>query len=395
MSAAWNLNRQVAIVGAAETDKLGVLPQHSRLSLHAEAIRNALADAGLKLSDVDGLLSAEANPNELSEYLGILPRFIDGTGVGGCSYMILVRHAVAAIAAGYCNVAVVVHGESGRSRIDTQLPIPPQSPQGQFETPFGTGGAAITFALSATRHFHEFGSTRLQMSHVPAATREWARLNPMAIMHDKGSISPEDVMNARLISWPFGLLDCCLVADGGGALVLVGKERARDFAQPPVWVLGTGEASAHRSITAMRDLTTSDAARVSGAEAFRAAGLTPADIDHAMLYDAFSITPMFALEDLGFVDRGESGAFVSQTRKNAGGKTIYHIGPGGDFPMNTNGGGLSYCHTGKYGMFALLEAVFQLRGAAGARQVPNVDVSLVHGPGRQYAAAGTVILGNR
>lgn len=384
--------RSVAIVGAAETDRLGVLPQHSRLSLHAEAIRNALADCGLKLSDVDGLLSTEANPNELSEYLGIVPRFIDGTGVGGCSYMLLVRHAAAAIAAGYCSVAVVAHGESGRSRIDTQLPIPPQSPQGQFETPFGTGGAAITFALSATRHFHEFGTTREQMSHVPAATREWALLNPMAIMRDKGSITPEDVMKARLIAWPFGLLDSCLVADGGGALVLVGKERARDFPKPPVWLLGSGEGSAHRSITAMRDLTTSDAARLSGAEAFRSAGVTHRDIDHAMLYDAFSITPMFALEDLGFVGRGESGPFVSQKKKGPDGKVIYHTGPGGDFPMNTNGGGLSYCHTGKYGMFAILEAVFQLRGSAGARQVPGVEVSLVHGPGRQYAAAGTLIL---
>lgn len=389
----WPMSRKVAIVGAAETNSLGTLPNHSRLALHAEAIHNALADCGLKMSDVDGMLSTEANPNELSEYLGIVPRFIDGTGVGGCSYMILVRHAVAAIAAGYCDVAVVAHGESGRSRIDTQLPIPPQSPQGQFETPFGTGGAAITFALAATRHFHEFGTTRLQMSHVPAATREWAKLNPMAIMGGKGSITPEDVMKARLISWPFGLLDSCLVADGGGALVLVSAERARDFPKPPVWVLGTGEASAHRSITAMRDLTTSDAARVSGAEAFRAAGLKPADIDHAMLYDAFSITPMFALEDLGFVGRGESGPFVAQTRKDADGRLIYHTGPGGDFPMNTNGGGLSYCHTGKYGMFALLEAVFQLRGTAGARQVPGVEVSLVHGPGRQFAAAGTVILG--
>jgi len=390
-----DLRRRVAIVGAAETDTLGNLPHLSRLGLHAEAIRNALRDAGLRLRDVDGIFSAEANPNELSEYLGIVPAYVDGTGVGGCSYMLLVRHAVAAIAAGYCKVAVVAHGESGKSRIDTHLPVHPQSPQGQFESPYGTGSAAITFALAANRHFAMYGTTREQMSHVPAATREWALLNPMAIMHDKGPITPADVMKARLLAWPFGLLDACLVADGGGALVIVGAERARDFPKPPIWILGSGEATAHRSITQMRDLTTSDAARSSAAEAFRSADVTPADIDHAMLYDAFSITPMLALEDLGFVKPGEAGPFVAATRKDANGRTIYKTGPGGDFPMNTNGGGLSYCHTGKYGMFALLESVFQLRGECGPRQLKNLELSIAHGPGRQFAAAGTVIMSNR
>jgi acetyl-CoA acetyltransferase len=233
------------------------------------------------------------------------------------------------------------------------------------------------------------------MSHIPAATREWALLNPMAIMHDKGPITVEDVMKARLIAWPFGLLDSCLVADGGGALVIVGAERARDFPKSPVWILGTGEAVAHRTITQMRDLTTSDAARISAAEAFRAAGVTPADIDHAMLYDAFSITPLLALEDLGFVKPGEAGPFVADSRRSADGKTVYKTGPGGDFPMNTNGGGLSYCHTGKYGMFAMLESVFQLRGDCGARQLKDVELSIAHGPGRQFAAAGTIIMSNR
>jgi acetyl-CoA acetyltransferase len=395
MSRLSPMSRRAAIVGAAETDTLGALPGHSRLMLHAESIRNAVRDAGLKVKDIDGIFSAEANPNELSEYLGLVPRVVDGTGVGGCSYMILVRHAVASIAAGYCNVAIVVHGESGRTRIDTQLPVHPQSPQGQFESPFGTGNAAFTFALAANRHFSVYGTTREQMAHIPAATREWALLNPKAIMRDKGSISVDDVLKARMISWPFGLLDCCLVADGGGALVIVGADRARDFPKKPVWIEGTGEATAHRSITAMRDLTTSDSARASGQEAFRSAGVTPKDIQHAMLYDAFSITPMFALEDLGFVKPGESGPFVSEKRTGADGKPVYRVGPGGDFPMNTNGGGLSYCHTGKYGMFALLEAVYQLRGEAGARQVKDLQLSLVHGPGRQFAAAGTVIMSNR
>ena len=389
------MNRRCAIVGAAETDTLGALPGHSRLMLHAEAIRNALRDCGLKMKDIDGVFSAQANPNELTEYLGIVPRVIDGTNVGGCSYMILLRHATAAIAAGHCNVAVVVHGESGKSRVDQQLPISPQSPQGQWESPFGTGSPAVTFALAATRHFAQYGTTRQQMAHVPAATREWARLSPKAIMRDKGSISVEDVLKARMITWPFGLLDCCLVADGGGALIIVGAERARDFPKKPVWIDGTGESSAHRMSMFMRDLTTSDSAKVSGREAFQMAGIGPTDVRHAMLYDAFSITPMFALEDLGFVKPGESGAFISEKRNGPDGKPIYRIGPGGDFPLNTNGGGLSYCHTGKYGMFALLEAVYQLRGEAGARQVKDLQLSLVHGPGRQFAAAGTVILSNR
>ncbi len=389
------LRRKVAIVGAAETDRLGTLPEHSRLSLHAEAARKALADAGLKPSDVDGLFSTVAGPNELSEYLGIVPRYVDGTGVGGCSYMIFVRHAVAAIAAGYCDVALIVHGESGRSWIDMEAPGTPASPAGQFEAPYGVAGAPTSYSLPVLRHFHEFGTTKRQMSHVPAATREWALLNPKAIMHKAGPITPDDVMASRIVCYPFNLLDCCLVADGGGALVLVAAERARDFPRPPVYVLGSGEATAHRQVAMMRDFTTSDSSRVASADAFREAGLGPADIDHLMLYDAFSFTPMLFLEDLGFVSRGESGPFVADTSKGPDGRTIYPTGPGGKLPMNTNGGGLSYCHTGRYGMFALLEAVYQLRGDAGARQVPGVETSLVHGPGRQFAAAGTVILANR
>jgi acetyl-CoA acetyltransferase len=386
------LRRKVAIVGAAETDRLGTLPDRSRLALHAEAARNALADAGLKLSDVDGIFSTVAGPNEVSEYLGIVPRYVDGTGVGGCSYMVFVRHAVAAIAAGYCDVALIIHGESGRSWIDMEAQGTPASPAGQFEAPFGIAGAPTSYAIPVLRHFHEFGTTKRQMSHVPAATREWALLNPKAIMHRAGAITPEDVMASRVICWPFNLLDCCLVADGGGALVLVAAERARDFPRPPVYVLGCGEATAHRQVAMMRDFTTSDASVLSARQAYDEAGVAPADIDHLMLYDAFSFTPMVFLEDLGFVPRGESGPFVADT-STVDGRVVYPTGPGGRLPMNTNGGGLSYCHTGRYGMFALLEAVFQLRGEAGARQVAGVETSLVHGPGRQFAAAGTVILG--
>ncbi len=384
-----------AIVGAAESETLGTLPHLSRLGLHADAARRAVADAGLKLSDVDGIFSTVAGPNELSDYLGLVPRYIDSTSVGGCSYMIMVRHAAAAIAAGQCSVALIVHGESGRSRIDTYPEVQPAAPAGQFEAPFGTAAAPTTFSLPVLRHFHQYGTTKLQMSHVPAATREWALLNPKAIMHGAGPITPQDVMASRDVCYPFNRLDCCLVADGGGALVLVAAERAKDFPRPPVYVAGGGEATAHRQVAMMRDFTVSDASVLSGKQAFDEAGIGPGDVDHLMLYDAFSFTPMMFLEDLGFVPRGESGPFLAQTTKDTDGKLRYITGPGGSLPMNTNGGGLSYCHTGRYGMFALLESVYQLRGEAGARQVPNLHVSLAHGPGRQFAAAGTVIMTNQ
>lgn len=391
----WKRRPGAAIVGAAESAKLGKLPQLSRIGLHADAARRAVADAGLTLRDVDGIFSTVAGPNELSEYLGLVPRYVDSTSVGGCSYMIMVRHAVAALAAGYCDVALIVHGESGRSRIDTSLEVEPASPNGQFEAPFGTAGAPTSFSIPVLRHFHQYGTTGWQMSHVPAATREWARLNPKAIMHDGGPITPEDVLASRTVCYPFHLLDCCLVADGGGALVLVAPERARDFPHRPVYVMGTGEATAHRQVAMMRDFTVADASVLSGRQAFAEAGIGPGDIDHLMLYDAFSFTPMMFLEDLGFVPRGDSGPFLSQQVTGPDGHRVYATAPGGLLPMNTNGGGLSYCHTGRYGMFALLESVYQLRGAAGARQVPDVATSLAHGPGRQFAAAGTVIMTNQ
>jgi acetyl-CoA acetyltransferase len=386
---------RIAIIGAAETDRVGRLPGLSRLGLHAEAARNALADAGLAMREVDGIFSSVADPNELSEYFGIVPRCVDGTSVGGCTAIIQIRHAVAALRAGHCSVALIVHGESGRSWIDMERAGTAASPVGQFEAPYGAAGAATLFALPVLRHFHEFGTTKLQMAHVPAATRAWALLNPRAMMHAAGPITPEDVLASRIVCHPFNLLDCCLVADGGGALVLVRADRAADARKPPVWVRGTGEATAHRQVAMMRDFTTSDSAVLAGRDAFAEAGVTAADFRHVMLYDAFSFTPMMFLEDLGFCAKGESGPFVAQTSRGADGGVVYHTGPGGRLAMNTNGGGLSYCHTGRYGMFAVIEAVLQLRGECGARQVAGLDLSLVHGPGRHFAAAGTAVLSNR
>lgn len=389
-----DIRRKVAIVGAAETDELGTQPNMSRLGLHAQAARNALADAGLSLGDVDGLLCAGASPNEVSEFLGIVPRFIDGTSVGGCSFMIHLRHAVAAIMLGYCDVAMITHGESGRSRVDMGFGGSRQSNAAQFDAPYGTFGAPSMFSIPVLRHFHQYGTTKEQMAHVPAATREWALLNPMAIMHDAGPITPADVFASRMICYPFNLFDCCLVADGGGALILTAAERAGDFPHKPVYILGAGESVAHQSVAQMRDFTTSDSTRVSAEAAFTSAGVGPSEIDHLMLYDAFSFTPMMFLEDLGFVPKGEIGPWIAETKTGPDGKVIYKTGPGGELPVNTNGGGLSYCHTGMYGMFALLESVFQLRGEAGERQVEGIQTSLAHGPGGMFAAAGTVIMTN-
>ena len=396
------IRHKVAIVGAAETDDLGTLPSMSRLALHAQAARNALNDAGLKLSDVDGLLCAGAIPNEVAEYLGIQPRYIDGTSVGGCSFMIHVRHAVAAIMAGYCDVALITHGESGRSRIDMGGGGSRQSPGAQYEAPFAIGGAPTTFSIPVLRHFHEYGTTKEHLAHIAASTRAWANLNPMAMMgsHRRtperggGPITPQDVLNSRMICYPFNLLDCCVVADGGGALVLVSEERAKDLARPPVYVLGAGEANAHWMVSQMRDHTTADSYTISGKAAYTSAGLGPEDIDHCMFYDAFTFTPLMAAEDLGFVPKGEGGPFFAETKTGPNGEVIYKAGPGGDFPMNTNGGGLSYCHTGMYGMFAIIESVVQLRGEAGERQVDGVNVSMAHGPGGMFASAGTLILAN-
>ncbi len=239
------------------------------------------------------------------------------------------------------------------------------------------------FSIPATRHMIQYGTTREQFSAVSVATRQWASMNPRAFMRDP--ITIEDVMNSRMICWPFNLLHCCLVCDGGGALVVVAADRARSMGlnHKPVFLLGSGEGIGHQMVSQMRDFSTSDATRIAGQQAFRMAGVSHSDIDHVMFYDAFAHNPIFALEDLGFVKPGEGGPFMAEM----------HTAPGGDFPMNTNGGGLSYCHTGMYGMFAIQESVRQLRGECGERQVPNCRISLVQGPGGMFSAGAVLILG--
>jgi acetyl-CoA acetyltransferase len=380
---AWN--KQIAIVGAAESDELGVLPNKSMLTLHAEAAYNALEDCGLQMKDVDGLLST-TNVPQLSEYFGITPTLADGTMFGGCSYMMHVQHAAAAIQAGVCEVALITHGESGRSRVGFSWGGPNRaSPEGQFERPYGTFTAVDGFSMWVARHMHQYGTTSEQLAKIAVAARKWAQLNPKAFMYGKGEITVEDVLNSRLVAWPTHLLDCCLVTDGGGAVVVTTAERARDLKKKPVYLLGSGEATAHGMISMMKDFTYSEASRRASKKAFGMAGVTPKDIQHAMFYDAFTFTPLLMLEDLGFCGPGEGGPFVDS----------HDLGPGGDFPMNTNGGGLSYCHTGMYGMFAILEGVRQLRGdfAGTPRHVENAHLGVVHGPAGFWYAASTLILG--
>jgi acetyl-CoA acetyltransferase len=375
--------KTVAIVGAAETTQMGRITDTSVIGLHADAALNALADCGLKPSDVDGIATARETPTELAQYLGITPTWTDGTSVGGCSFMLHVRHAAAAINEGFCSTVLITHAESGRSRIGagSRANPAPSSLQGQFETPFGIVGAPSNFTIPALRYLKTHGLSREDLAWVAVIQREWAATNPRATMKDP--ITVDEVLNSRMIAWPFTLLMCCLVTDGGGALVLTSAERAKDFPTKPVYVLGTGESAEGPMISQMADFNTSKAFRVSGKKAFAEAGIGHADVDHLMIYDAFAHLPLYGLEDLGFCQPGEAAAFI-RGRNTA---------PGGRLPLNTNGGGLSYMHSGMYGMYALQESVRQMRGIAPA-QVPGAKISVCHGVGGMFAAAGTIIFSN-
>jgi len=374
------LSNSVCIVGVDESDEIGTLPHKSQLALHLEAMTNAVRDAGLKITDIDGIFTAgQHSPALLGEALGITPRYVDGTSVGGCSFMILVEHAVAALHHHLCDVAVVSHGESGRSGVgvtrtrDTSI-------SGQYEIPYGFGAAPTYFGLITTRHMHEYGTTLEQWAQVAVSTRAWAALHPKAMYRDPLTIA--DVLNSRPICYPFNMLNICLVTDAGGAVVLTRADRAPDCAKKPVYVRGTGEATEHVSVTQMKGLPLSAATRISGQRAFAMAGVTHSDFDHIMLYDAFTSGPPIMLESLGFAKPGEGVHFFEDGKST----------PGGSLPINTNGGGLSYTHSGMYGVFPIIEATRQQRGECGARQVPNIKLSLVNGMGGMLSAAGTLVL---
>ena len=373
----------VAVVGAAETTKLGVIPDMSQIQLHADAALNAMADCGLKPKDIDGVATAGETPVQIAHYLGITPTWVDGTSVGGCSFMIHVRHAAAAIEAGLAKTILVTHGESGRSGIGRgPRPVPASSLNGQFEQPFGPMGPPSLFPIPVLRYMKTYGVTHEQMAMVSVVQREWAAKNPRATFRDP--ITVEDVLGSRMIAYPFRLLQCCLVTDGGGALILTSADRAKDFPTKPVYILGTGESVETPMVSQMESFTSSRAFSVAGPTAFREAGITHKDVDHLMIYDAFAHLPLFGLEDLGFVPRGEAGRFIADR----------NTAPAAKLPLNTNGGGLSYMHSGMYGMYALQESVRQMRGTAPA-QIAGAKISVCHGVGGMFAASGTIIFSNQ
>jgi acetyl-CoA acetyltransferase len=368
----------IAGIGTAGT---GEAPGYSAIELLAGASLKAIADAGLKLSDVDAVFAAtstHAFPTmSVAEYLGIRPTYFDGTNVGGASPQMHLLQAALAIQAGLCEVALIAYGSNQKTAGGRLVSL--AEPQ-WHEAPYKPRHPVTAYALAASRHMYEYGTTREMLAEVAVSARAWANLNPDAAAH--GPLTIDDVLGARMLADPLSVADCCLVTDGGGAIVVVSAERARSLPQPPVYMLGVGAAHWHRAISAMPDLTVT-AASESGPRAFEMAGVSHADIDLAMLYDAFTINPILFLEDLGFCPKGEGGRFVQDGA----------IAPGGRLAVNTNGGGLSCVHPGMYGMFMLIEAATQLRRQAGARQVADADVALTHGNGLTLSAQVTAILG--
>ena len=374
----------VAIVGAAETTDLGVIPNLSQIQLHADAALNTMADAGLTAKDIDGVATAGEAAAGIAHYLGITPRWVDGTSVGGCSFMLHVRHAVAAIEAGMAETVLVTHGESGRSGIGRGGfgGFAGATLSGQFEAPYGPMGPTTLFTIGVLRYMKQYGMTHEQLANVAVVQREWAGMNPRASFGDP--ITVEDVLESRMIAYPFHKLECCLVTDGGGALILVKADRAKDFQAKPVYILGTGESVETPLVSQMKDLTSSSAFRVAGGDAFKSSGIKHSDVDHLMVYDAFAHLPIWGLEDLGFCERGEAAGFIEDGNTR----------PGGKLPLNTNGGGLSYMHSGMYGMYALQESVRQMRGTAAA-QVDGAEISVCLGVGGMFAASGCIVMSNQ
>jgi acetyl-CoA acetyltransferase len=377
-----SLQGRAAIVGVAESDLGEVGPGLTPLDLIGQATSRALEDAGLEKGDVDGLFSASAYYHmptlSVGEYLGIRPRYSDATSMGGSSFVSHLFHAAAAIDAGLCEVALIAYGSTQRSAGGRLVSGSETLP---YEAAYRPRYPVSMYALAASRHMHEYGTTREQLAEVAVAARKWAKLNPEAFV--QGDLSIEDVLDSRMVSSPLSVLDCCLVTDGGGAVLVTSVGRAQALRKPPVYLLGVGEAHWHRNISQMPDLTVSAAAE-SGPRAYRMAKIGPEDVDVAMLYDAFTINTVLFLEDLGFCDKGEGGAFVSEGR----------ISLGGELAVNTNGGGLSYNHPGMYGLLLLVEATRQIRGECGERQVADANVALVHGNGGVLSSQVSAILGS-
>ncbi len=386
-----SLRYKTAIVGASETTHLGVIPDMSETQLHIDAAINAMRDADMDASQIDGI-SATMNPAALAHYLGIVPDWVDNTQVGGTSFLLHMRHAAAAIASGLATTILCCMGQSGRSRVGVSAPrigtaagrSGPNydiSYPGQFESIYGPMGPTTLFGMGVLRYMKETGTTIEQLASVAVAQRKWSSEVPRAMFRQL--VTVEDVLNSRMVCYPYRLFMCCPVTDGGGAFILTAADRADDYPTKPVYLLGTGESVETPIVSQMHDMTSSAAFKTSSSKAFQEAGVSREDIDHIQIYDAFAHLPIYGLEDLGFVGRGEAGAFIEEGNTS----------PGGSLPLNTNGGGLSYTHTGMYGMFAMQESVRQLRGEA-AHQVEGVRTSFCQGVGGMFMAAGSLIMTN-
>ncbi|MGW9130700.1 thiolase C-terminal domain-containing protein [Streptomyces sp. NPDC055681] len=382
--------RKVAVVGISLAD-CGRVDGPTPYALHAQAARRALADSGLDRSVVDGFASAGLGtlaPVEVAEYLGLKPTWVDSTAVGGATWEVMAAHAADAIAAGRANAVLLVYGSTARADIragrrTSNLSFGSRGPL-QFEVPYGHSLIA-KYAMATRRHMHEYGTTLEQLAEVAVQARANAAANPDAMFRDP--ITVDDVLSGPMIADPFTKLHCCIRSDGGCAVLLAAEEYVPDTAKDPVWVLGTGEYISHSTMSEWDDFTVSPAA-VSGRLAFGRAGVRPADIDLAEIYDAFTYMTLVTLEDLGFCAKGEGGAFIEKGR----------IGRSGELPVNTDGGGLSACHPGMRGLFLLVESVRQLRGEAGKRQVRRADgsfpeLAVASGTGGWFCSSGTVVLG--
>ena len=378
-------NGRIAIVGVAESD-YGRIPNMTEMQHHAQATKRVLEDSGLSKDDIDGVFSSSATiPTAtlmLCEYLRIFPRYTDSTSIGGSSFEAHLNHAVAAIRAGKCEVALISYGSdqlSGRGRVMGTMSRPATVPEVTYESPYGNILVG-SYAMAAQRHMYQYGTTSEQLAEIAVVTRRHAALNPLAMYREP--ITIQDVLNSRMIADPLHLLDCCVVTDGGGAVLVTTEERARDLKQQPVFLLGSSEGHTHAQISQMPDLTTT-AAVVTAQQAFAEAGVSRDDVDMAMIYDSFTITVLILLEDLGFCKKGEGGAFVQNGR----------ISIDGELPINTDGGGLSSNHPGMRGIFLIIEATRQLRGQCGARQVEGAKIAVAHGSGGFLSSQATTILG--
>lgn len=376
------LRGKTAFVGAA-TGFIAGAGKHSALEMMALVARQAAEDAGLSLREVDGLFTGMQteflSTLAFGEYLGIRPRFSDNNRVGGSSFLCHVQQAALALDAGLCDVALICYASNQRSALG-RLQTSVAGNWSDMEAPYEARFPVSSYALAAARHMHEFGTTRADLAAVAVSARQWAQKNPEAFARDPLNI--EAVLASPMVSDPLSKLDCCLVTDGAAAVILTRADRARSLRRKPVYLLGAAAEHWHKQVSAMEDICAT-AASESGRRAFAEAGIAAKDVDVVELYDAFTISTVMMLEDLGFCPKGEGGRFISSGA----------IAPGGSLPVNTNGGGLSCCHPGMYGLFTLVEAVRQLRGEAGERQVPDAEIALCQGSGGVFSSQVTNILG--